>query len=221
MKWYYKWERKLRFLDFPNLMLYVTTGIIMAVMVVWIRQVPVETYIGLNRNAVFAGQVWRLISFIFVPLSYSLFTLLLELYLMVFIGNTLASQWGCIPFNLYYLLGIVGAIGAAMVSGYGSNYYLNLSLLLAFATLFPDFEFLLFFVLPVKAKYFAWVAWAGYALSLIFGNWTLRAAALFSLLHYFLFFGPDIWRQFQDWRKYGPQRREFRNNMRNNRNRYY
>lgn len=36
-------------------------------------------------------------------------------------------------------------------------YYLNMSLFLAFATLYPDTTFLIYFIIPVKAKWLAWL----------------------------------------------------------------
>ena len=56
---------------------------------------------------------------------------------------------------------MIGAIIAGLITGYGTNTYLNLSLFLAFATVAPDTTFLLFFILPVKAKWMG-IAYAAF-----------------------------------------------------------
>ncbi len=44
-----------------------------------------------------------------------------------------------------------------LCTGSASATYLDLSLFLAFATLYPNLQFLLFFIIPVKAKWLAWL----------------------------------------------------------------
>ena len=70
---------------------------------------------------------------------------------------------------------------------------LNTTLFLAFATLFPHYELLLFFILPVKVKYLAALTWLGLAWGLVIGNGATRVAIAASLVNYALFFGPQIW----------------------------
>ena len=79
-----------------------------------------------------------------------------------------------------------------MLTGYGTSHYLNLSLFLAFACLYPDFEILLFFVLPVKIKYIAYLDAAYLAYRLFFLSWAGRGSVLLSFLPFFLFFGEDL-----------------------------
>ena len=108
-------------------------------------------------------------------------------------GTALENRWGSKRFNLYYLFGILGADLGGMLFGYGTNYFLNLSLFLAFACLYPDFEILLFFVLPLKIKYIAYLD-AAYLVYLLISNpWGARASMLLSLLPFFMFFGRDLY----------------------------
>ena len=93
--------------------------------------------LSLYMPAVLQGEVWRLITFIFVPSASTPISLLLTLYLMWLIGHTLEQSWGDFRFNVYYLLGVLGAILAAVITGWGTTYYLNLSLFFAFAMLYP------------------------------------------------------------------------------------
>ena len=66
------------------------------------------------------------------------------------------------------------------------------SVFLAFAYLFPDFELLLFFILPVKIKWLALITWIGYFLGFAFGSWHTRLIILASIANFLLFFGRDI-----------------------------
>jgi len=75
------------------------------------------------------------------------------------IGNSLEYEWGAFKFNIYYLVGILGTIIATFITGgIGVPTYLNMSLFFAFAYIYPNFEILVFFVLPVKMKYLGWLS---------------------------------------------------------------
>jgi hypothetical protein len=77
-----------------------------------------------------------------------------------------------------------------------NGYYLNMSLFLAYATLFPDQEFILFFVLPVKVKYLgildAVLLLFGLFNNIMYGRWYMAVSVLVAFINYFLFFGDDI-----------------------------
>ena len=59
-----------------------------------------------NLHALLRGEVWRLVTFVFVPAYSSPFSLLISLYFYYWIGSTLERQWGTAKFNLYYISGI-------------------------------------------------------------------------------------------------------------------
>ncbi|MGQ9780618.1 MAG: rhomboid family intramembrane serine protease [Bacillota bacterium] len=150
-------------------------------------------FLALDPAKVLQGELWRLVSFVFIPPSSSPLFILFVLYFYYLIGTSLEREWGTARFNLYYLAGMVGTILAAFITGGGATaFYLNLSLFLAFARLFPDFEFRLFFVLPVKAKHLAWIDWGFLGLSLLTAAWPEKGAVLASILNFFLFFGGDL-----------------------------
>jgi membrane associated rhomboid family serine protease len=142
---------------------------------------------------VMKGEVWRLITYIFIPesLSNPLFAFF-TLYLYYMIGTSLEHEWGSFRFNVYYFIGMLGTTIAAMITGSATATYLNLSLFLAFAKLFPDYQILLFFILPIKMKYLGWINWAFILFSLITGSMPQRAAIVASVLNYLIFFGKDI-----------------------------
>lgn len=152
----------------------------------------------LDLDAVRAGEVWRLVTFLFLPwgggrgLLGPLFTLL-ALWFLHMMGTALEAQWGALRFDLYYLLGALGTVGAAVFVGSVTNQYVNLSLLLAFATEFPDFEILAFLILPVKVKWLGLLSGGLLAWSFITGSPATRAAVAVAMLNYLLFFaGPLV-----------------------------
>ena len=49
------------------------------------------------------------------------------------------------------------------------SYYINLSLFFAFAMLYPDFQVLLFFIIPIKMKYMALFSGALCLIDLLMG----------------------------------------------------
>ena len=82
---------------------------------------------------------------------------------------------------------------AGFITGYVTNEYLNLSLLLGFAALFPNMEFMLFFFLPVKVKWIGLVDGLFLIYQLIMVPWPNKIALVASMLPFILFFGRDAW----------------------------
>jgi membrane associated rhomboid family serine protease len=147
----------------------------------------------LDPRLVLQGEVWRLFTWIFIPPSASLLWIFFILYFYYMVGIGLEQAWGSFRFNVYYLTGMAVTILAAFITGEGTTaIYLNLSLFLAFAYIYPDYEILLFFLIPVKVKYLAWVNWAFIAFTVLTAPLSGKAAALVSVANYFLFFGREI-----------------------------
>ncbi len=156
------------------------------------------------------GQVWRLVSFMMIPPSFSIWVFFI-LYLYYLFGTRLEEEWGSFRFNVYYFSGAAFSIAGAFLAGASATaVYLNLSIFLAFATIDPDFSILLFFVIPVKVKYLAWLAWLAVAFTIVFEPLPAKIMAAVSLLNYFAFFGRDIRRRLRTGIAYGPQRGLFR-----------
>ena len=175
-----------------NLMLFIAIGT--ALVYLMCMSDPsgvVQEYLIFNRKQILQGQVWRLISFIFVPTDTNMFFLAISLYFYYVIGRAIEAAWGTFRFNLFYLCGVIltDVAGLLLPNVYFVfPTYLNLSLLLAFATLYPDNQVLLFFIIPLKMKYLAWFYFALTIMEVIDMNFF----PLFALLNYFLFFGSDI-----------------------------
>ncbi len=139
-----------------------------------------------------SGEVWRLLTFLVIPPFGRILEAAISLYFFYFIGTSLEARWGARRFLLFYLFGAAFALAAGMISGIGTNLYLNLSLFFAFAILNPEYQILLFFILPIKVKWLALLNLVFYIASLINGPWYARAAIIASLLHILLFVGGDL-----------------------------
>lgn len=179
----------------------------------------IYNYLYFSRDLILHGQVWRLITYVFTYLNSSGFTGSILSFLLLFcyyqIGNMLENQWGTLRFNLYYFSGIVLMDIGALILGSDANIsYLNLTLFLAVATLLPDLRFLLFFIIPIKAKYFAWFYFFLTLTELIrgiiqmlqlLGQNVIYLSWLFpiiALANYFLFFGKDVMNVMPDFIRY-------------------
>ena len=189
-----KLERRLSRYAIRNLMLYIVVGMSF----VYILDMfagpklgfSLSAWIAFDRDAILHGQIWRLVSFVLIPPSSSLLFVFFSLYFDYLVGNALESQWGRFRFNLYYACGMLGAILSGLITGYSTNYYLNLSLFFAFAILFPDYELILI-LLPVKVKYLALVSAVLVFYSFVMDSWTGRIALVFSMINLVLFFAKD------------------------------
>lgn len=219
MDWLDKLERKHGKLAVPNLMTIVVAG--MALVFVCDLLFPranLLSYLYFSPALILKGQIWRIVTFIFLPPNGSILFMALALYFYYFIGSSLEHEWGSFKFTVYYLVGMLGNIIAGCITGSAINSYLNLSLFFAFAAVYPNMQVLLFFILPVKIKYLAWIDAALFASSFLFGTMTVRVAIVASLLNFFVFFGPNVLRQMKANIGYRKQRQAWRDANRNSHN---
>jgi len=146
-------------------------------------------------GAVLSGEVWRLATFVLVPPIANLICAFFFWYLFYLMGTALEATWRAFRYNIYLLIGYVATVTAAFLTPTmpATNGFLQASVFLAFAHLFPNFEICLFLVfLPVKVKWLALLTWIGCFLAFVFGDWTTRVLVLASVANFLLFFGWDI-----------------------------
>ena len=194
LDWLNKLERKIGKFAVKGLMNYIVTANLIVFLVAYSdpNSVLISRLLFIS-SLVIEGEIWRLVSYIFIPPATSIIWIFFILYFYFMVGSNLEQEWGSFRFNIYYLVGVIATSIAAFLSGVGTTaLYLNLSLFLAFARIFPDFEILLFFVLPVKVKYLAWVNWFFIGFTVLASPVPLKVAALASVMNYFMFFGKDI-----------------------------
>lgn len=198
----------------PNLMLYITLGSAIVYLISFIsKDYTLYNALEFNRSLILQGQVWRLFSYVFTCSGSNLFFTALSLFCYYSLGRAVENSWGTLRFNLFYLTGIVLMDAFAMIfsTAYVDGYpivvpdsfyynmvmYLNLSLFIAYATLYPNAQFLVLFIIPVKAWIFALFYLVVTAIEVI--NWTYPTLLLphnifplIALGNYFLFFGKDV-----------------------------
>ena len=200
MKFLDRLERKHPNWGINNLMMHITilTGIIF---IVSIFRSDILYYLYLSREGILNLQLWRFVTFVLIPPTFSIIWIIFALYIYYFIGSALESTWGTLKFNAYYFFCMLGTIVAAMLFGgtFYTGFYVNLSIFLAFAYLYPDYEFRLFFILPIKVKYLALVNVLFLLLNFISGGLTTKISIIASLTGFILFFGKDFYLRIKMW----------------------
>ena len=199
--WLNKLERKYGRFGIPNLTNILVAGQILVFAIELFIDRTITAWVGLNRFFLLQGQIWRAITFVFIPFSGgSILSVVLGIYFTWFVGTALEKEWGDFRFNLYFLLGMIGTALGCLVTGIPADTYcLSLSLLLAFAILYPEVQVLLFFVIPVRVKYFGLFAAAMWLFSFLTAGWLYKVSYLLSMLGFALFFGPQALRSVRAW----------------------
>ena len=182
------------------------------------------TYLYLNPYEIIHHfQIWRLVTWLIVPPDSFDFWTLLMLYFYYSIGTSLERTWGTYRYNVYIFSGILfTAVGAFILYGVSSllgaqslglwmtvdgyityptmfsTYYVNMSIFLAYAATFPDYEVLLFFILPIKVKFlgiiygamlvYQFIVGYGTSSALFYYNLGIRFVITASLLNFVVFF---------------------------------
>ena len=207
-----KMQRKYGKFAIPNLMLYIMLGQTIVLFYSLLLNSSLLSLLYFNPILIMRGQIWRLFTFVFIPNTTSPIFFLFAAFLYYSIGSALEHAWGTFKFNVYYLLGMIfNMLGLLIVQlifyrdtvsasyFYVSMYanitiYLNLSLFLAYAVLYPEVQFLLYGILPVKVKYLAAIDVIFLAYGLISGTVGDRVLVIVSLLNFLLFFGSKLLR---------------------------
>ncbi|GAK51119.1 hypothetical protein U14_02361 [Candidatus Moduliflexus flocculans] len=187
-------EKRFRKYGIPNVTLYLIAGQGIMFMMGQANPQMLER-IYLKPALVLQGEVWRLITFLFMPPTFHPIFLFFALYLFYLMGTALENYWGTIRYNLFLLIGYVATVAVSFLQPYSiaSPAFLAGSIFLAFATLNPNFELMIFFILPVKIKWLALLTWIGYFWTMIVGDWLTRLLILASVANYLIFFSRDIW----------------------------
>ena len=163
------------------------------------------SFLTFNLSGLLRGEVWRIVTFIFFPMDSNPVFLFITLYFYYWIGSSLEREWGTARFNIYYfsgvLLTVIGAILASLITGqYGLTVagatYVNLSMFLAFAVLFPDMQVLIMFIIPVKIKWLAIIDGVLFAVMVVYSlataNWIGVVLPIMALLNFLVFVWPEV-----------------------------
>ena len=190
-----KLERRFGAFAIPNLAYVVFGGMGLVFLLSFVRP-QFEEYLALDWSAVLHGQVWRLITFIFIPArgggplfgDSPIWTIFI-IYMFWMVTTNLESHWGTFKLNVFYFVGMLGTILAGLVTRAPlDGTWLNMSLFLAFATVFPDEQFLLFFIIPVKAKWLGLLDAVFLLAAVVLGGLGVKLAIALAFTNYGLFF---------------------------------
>lgn len=199
MNWLEKLEKRIGKFYIPNLMLVITVGTLIAYAFAFINP-SILSLINLNPQKVLEGEIWRLITFVFVPEGTSSIFFIITVYFYYLAGSTLEKVWGGFKFNVYYFIGAISTIIISFIAKVPvSGSFINLSLFLAFAKIYPDMQVRLFFMIPIKMKYLAYFNWlliiVGALRYVFMGEFVGVLYSLVPIVNYLVFFGPSSYKQ--------------------------
>ena len=206
----------------PNLMKIIAIGNVLVYFLDMFSNNYVSYLLGFYPSLILQGQIWRLITFVFIPEN-SGFVLwfVLSILFYYYIGNALEYRWGTTRFTVFYGVGVLlniivgfviyaiyyrqlseAGIPADQIQVYLSGlptadmYYINMSMFFAFATLYPEMQMMLYGILPIKVKWLAWLDAALFAYTIISmllnRQWVMVLLPLVAILNYFIFFWDDL-----------------------------
>jgi len=169
-------------------------AIVQALMFILIKANPaLDSHLQLVPQLVLQGEVWRVLSFVFLPPTMSVIWIIFAVMFLFFIGDILEGAWGSFRLNVYYFSSVLLLNVAAFVTGSGTAMEATLlyqSLFLAACVIAPEVEIMLFFFFPVKLKYLGW--FTGVLLAVTFflapRSW---AAVLAVMIPFACFVGPS------------------------------
>ena len=201
----------------PNLMLYITIGSAILYLFSLINGAgALYSFLYFDKSAILRGQVWRLFTYVltYAPGINPLFVLI-GLYFFYNLSRHVEASMGTLKFNIFYFSGVVLIDVFAMIFCPTQNVvigqyiytpevftafyadmalYLHLSMILMFSVLNPDAQFLIFFIIPIKAWLIGLLDLALIAISII-NNFPIFPHNLFplvGLLNFLLFAGKDV-----------------------------
>lgn len=199
MNWLDKLEKKFGRFAIPNLTMYLIGAYIIGFGIYYFLP-GLFKWLTLEPYFILKGQVWRVISWVLVPPSGNLISIIFIVLLYYSLGTALERAWGTFRYNVYIFSGIlftvIGAFALYFIAGTGmigygglfSTYYINMSIFLAFAVSYPDMELLLYFIIPIKMKWMAIVYAVFILYDFIAGNFISRVTIAASLLNFVVFF---------------------------------
>ena len=214
MNWLNKLERKIGRYAVPNLIIWLigayTIGYVFGTV-----SPGILSYLTLSPYHILHGQIWRLVTWVFMPTESNLIFLLIMALFYYQLGMALERTWGTFRFNVYIfggmiftvigafvLYGIYYAMNASVISqmpalaaqlsysiasGFSTN-YINMSIFLACASIMPDYQLLLYGIIPIKMKWLAILDVVLLAVDAVQGGLIIRIVIIASLLNFIIFF---------------------------------
>ncbi len=192
MIWLDKLERRFGFLGIPGLPRILVGFGALVFALGWLLP-GFTSMLQLDPVQIRHGQIWRLVTYIFIPQTLSPLWVLFALWFLWWIGEGVERAWGSFRLTLYFVVGMVGTTVAAFFFGSNfSNSMLIASLFFAFARFYPDEVIYILFILPVRIKWLAWVAGAFLLLGFFSNSNSYRVSLVAAFANYLIFFGPEF-----------------------------
>ncbi len=210
-----KLERRIGFIAIPGLIRIVVAFTALVYVLTFLTP-EIFSILDLNPARIRRGEVWRLVTYVFIPRGIGQagpmqpLWVVLALWFLWFVGEGLERAWGAFRTTLYFFVGMIGTTIAAFIFGAQfSNTMLAASLFFAFAWFYPDEVIYVFFILPMKIKWLAWVGAAFLLLGFAGGPLSEKAAMIAAFANFFIFFGPDIFHQVRHRQEVSTRRKRF------------
>lgn len=192
-RWLDRMERHFSWIGVPNIaILFVTLQALGFLMLssnpLWLER------LALLPEAVLSGEVWRLVTWLALPVTQNLIWVIFALWFLYFILNAIESEWGHFRTTIYVLVSIILTIAFSLVFRYPVIEATDFqsSLFLAAATLFPEYEISLYLVIPVKMKWLGWLSLAFVVFRFIGAGLLGKLYLLAIYSNYLIFFGPAL-----------------------------
>ncbi len=214
-------ERRFRWLAIPGLIRIVVALTALVYILSFLNPAFISV-LTLSPSRIMHGEVWRLVTYIFIPQSIGQpgsalgpFWVLVALWFLLFIGDRLEAAWGAFHLTLYFLVGMIGTTIAAFLFGAQfSNAMLASSLFFAFAHFYPDEVIYVLFVLPMKVKWLAWISAGLLIFGFVSSPMSYRMALIVTFANYLIFFGPGVVRDVRNRQSTASRRRRFEESAR-------
>mgnify|MGYP002515781295 FL=1 len=214
MNWLNKLERKIGRYAIPNLIVWMI-GAYTIGFVLYTVSPGILNLLTLSPYHILHGQIWRLFTWVLMPTESNLIFLLIMALFYYQLGTTLERTWGTFRFNVYIFSGMIftvigafvlyaiyyvqnlaaitamPALAANLSSSLGWGYsvnYINMSIFLAFAVMYPDMQVMLYFIIPIKMKWMAIVYGVLIVYNFVISSWAGRISIVMSMLSFIVFF---------------------------------
>ncbi len=214
MNWLNKLERKIGRYAIPNLIVWMI-GAYTIGFVLYTVSPGILNLLTLSPYHILHGQIWRLFTWVLMPTESNLIFLLIMALFYYQLGTTLERTWGTFRFNVYIFSGMIftvigafvlyaiyyvqnlsaitamPALAANLSSSLGWGYsvnYINMSIFLAFAVMYPDMQVMLYFIIPIKMKWMAIVYGVLIVYNFVMSGWAGRISIVMSMLSFIVFF---------------------------------
>ena len=211
MTWLDKLERRFGFLGIPGL-IRIVVGFTALVFLLVCLNPGFRFVLDLDPARIRHGEVWRLVTYIFLPQTAQSFWVFLLLWFLWFIGEGLEHAWGAFRLTLYFVVGMIGTTVAAFF--FGAQFFqrhVHRFVVFRFrAVLSRSSHLHPFSFCRSKIKWLAWVSAAFLLLGFVLGTNSYRMALIAAFANYFIFFGPEIIHQRGIAREVSARRQTFR-----------